>query len=400
MMSSKKSGGGSKLSRSVKNLSISPSNTLTKDEKKAQEKAERKQRNAARKERLAERKANQEKWEKASSNICKFPPKEEKVIANDKTIKANFFKVEFNAATQFRRYRIELGKIDDEEPMNKNLRRKLIEILLSEHRPQAKTWASDYFSTIVSVEKLYKESSDNINAPPLQRPHPRYKDKSQKKSQIGDAAQGNEPSDDQPELESKIFFEGLFNFSDLKKLITHDRPPEIYHPGKDLNILNIISWSIINSPDWKGVRVGNKFFPSTAPPTDIDRLVYWSKDKKEKPTVYPVYEARTGFVTSMRPADKQLLLNVSTTTSAFYQPISFQDWIQNRWNLDSGEFPEDRKVFNEIRMLKVTFKLLNPTKKWSVYNISNDDVSSQGFWKDGEPVSVLEYMEESKFLGV
>ena len=98
----------------------------------------------------------------------------------------------------------------------------------------------------------------------------------------------------------------------------------------------------------------------------------------------------------MRPADKQLLLNVSTTTSAFYRQITLQDWIQNRWNLEDGDFPEETKVFNEIKMLKVTFTLRNPTRQWSVFEVSDFDVRKQGFELKGKPISVFEYMKQSK----
>lgn len=386
----KKAGSVGNIAHGMSKMSISKSTNETKEERKARQQTERKQRNAARQERLTKQKEKYEKWAKAGENICKFP--KDRIDPKGNVIKGNFFKVEFTGTAQFRLYRIELGKIDDEEPMNKNLRRKLIEILLERYPPSAKTWASDYFSTIVSVEKLYKENVDN--QVPFPRPHPRHT------ASDSDHSQGQSSVAPEPDLESKIFFEGGINFSELKKLISQDKVPDTYHPDRHLNILNIISWSKINKPDWQGVRVGNKFFPKTAQKMDIDRTVPLSPGapKNTQPQTYWVYEGRTGFVTSMRPADGQLLLNVSVTTSAFYRDMNLQHWIQNRWNLEDGQFPGDTKVFNEIRGLKVTFALLNPERQWRICEVSKETVSLQGFEKDGTSISVFDYMNTSKPL--
>jgi len=234
-------------------------------------------------------------------------------------------------------------------------------MLFSIFPPTANAWASDYSSIIISSERLYSQWISERT--PLARPHPRTQP----------------PVAGQTNLASRIVCEGQFNLRSLNTLIIHGNAPEDYHPDQDLQALNIISWHGINAPAWGGTRVGKMFFPPDGPSQTIPAG-----------GTGVIYDLKTGFFTSMRPADGQLLLNVSTTTSAFNlgdqeNSILLQHWIECRWNLRNGNLPSNGlEDFSELKGLKVTFLLsVTPNRQWSVYGVSSAvTVSRQAFRRD------------------
>lgn len=353
--------------------------TLSVEEQKAQRLEERKARNADRQAKLDLRKENQARWDKASLNLPGFPtvriPPD-----NSKRIKGNSFRVTVRPDLELRRYTIVLGEIDGSEPTNKALRRKWVEILFAAYSPTAIAWASDYVSTIISVGRLYTPARwpDEVND--YSTPHARSQP-----AVPGEAL-----------LQSSIRYHGPFRLSNLHALVTHQNIPATYLANDDLSALNIISWRNINVPNWAGTRVGKKFFPTGAPSQNI-----YNGDRASV-----IYELRTGFFTSMRPADGQVLLNVSATTSAFYPgtalaPLLLQTWIQRRWDLSNGRMPRGGEDdFNELKGLKVCYLLNNPTtRQWSVFGVSALTVRGQTFMLNGQTQSqtVLNYMTASKY---
>ncbi|KAF8852749.1 hypothetical protein BDZ45DRAFT_694785 [Acephala macrosclerotiorum] len=225
-------------------------------------------------------------------------------VDNDPTkVKANFFEISFQPGKKYRRYRIELGHINNEEPSNKDFRRKLITIFLARNPPSTlAVWALDYCSTIISVGQLYSTWGDETK--PFPSSHPT----------INPAG----PTD--PVILLSIIFEG------------HSR-----------------------------------------------------QDRAARESV-TVYQAKTGFFTSIRPGENKLLLNANTITGAFLPDGAvLQDWIWARYNLRYGQIPAEGTC-RGIKGLKVTFELLNPQKQWLVYAVSGRSISDEGFQQtaDGE----------------
>lgn len=171
----------------------------------------------------------------------------------------------------------------------------------------------------------------------------------------------------------------------------------IYLPLEDLRILNLISWETINSPSFKGGRVGKKFYPHSNP----RRIVNQSNTKFTLPQHY-VYDVNMGFFTSMRPGHGSILLNVNTTTTAFFPfKMKLQTWLNARWGHSSsytGVAPRTGKM--EIKGVQVTFDLDKVPRKYvisGVHDLCVEKVNSEVSSQDGSPKLVWQYMQSCKY---
>ncbi|CZR67287.1 uncharacterized protein PAC_17186 [Phialocephala subalpina] len=148
------------VTQSMQNLQVRVlTGSQAKDE--ATKKQDKEKRTAARKakemadKKRAERQQNYDKWDKASLNLAAYYS-DRPVVNDPNRVKANFFEISFQPGREYREYRIELGHIDNEEPSNKEFRRRFITIFLARNPLSTSAiWASDYCSTIISMGKLY-----------------------------------------------------------------------------------------------------------------------------------------------------------------------------------------------------------------------------------------------------
>jgi len=198
-------------------------------------------------------------------------------------------------------------------------------------------------------------------------------------------------------MNSSIIFEGLVARHALDDLInrqtTQTNPP--YHPDQDLICMNIMSWARINFRDWRGKRIGNKFYPldgalskilGRTPPDNSDKYVPRLR----------VYDSKTGFFTSMRPGIGSMLLNVNATTSVFYpNDMNLQEWINRRWGhiAKDGSFDAtrivDRGSVNKTNELKGLKGFCDNSKR-TIVGVHEKTVSEVKF---GSPeVSVFEFL--------
>lgn len=101
-------------------------------------------------------------------------------------------------------------------------------------------------------------------------------------------------------------------------------------------------------------------------------------------------------MTSLRPADHKLLLDVSVTTSASYPGINLEQFISRRWDLKSGMTHQIHREMKELRGVKVRFELQDPTRKRTIWSISLGTVSEQKFkrGRDADVIKVYDYMKE------
>jgi eukaryotic translation initiation factor 2C len=237
-------------------------------------------------------------------------------------------KVKFpDADKRLYKYRVQLDKIGGEEPTNKDLRRRLIRNLLNLNTPNAEASASDYFSHIVSVGELYDDLNGDNKERSFQHTRPPH-------GKLPAVTRG---------MNSTIHFEAEVRLEELQALVkggvTEVEGEEPYHPDEDLKSLNLLSWARINYNDFNGAHIGKKFYPSE---DSLNALLHRSVYNKQERRNYSidVYEARTGFFSSMRPGNGSLLLNVNVTTSAFFPPINLQDFINKRY----GRLPYDPRT--------------------------------------------------------
>ncbi|KUJ21353.1 Piwi-domain-containing protein [Mollisia scopiformis] len=377
------------ITNALQTFRVAPGSVARGEAARKQEQAQRKEARAVQKSQAdskrAVRTSNYEKWDKASLSLPSYITTGIVASQGERRgeISANYFELSFEPNKKYRRYRIDLGLIDGEEITNNEFKRKLIGFLLTKFPPNSSTkWASDYRSTIISVGKLYGTWSETR---PLPRPHPTVE----------------RPGVNDLDIPSSIVAEGEFDLANLNQLISKHERPTPYHPDQDINALNILTWRRINDPSWNGIRVKNKFFPKDAKKWRLTRDIETYVDvrgrmqlQQDVPTT--VYEARTGFFTSIRPGESKLLLNISTISGAFYAVgVNLQEWMRARYDLAIGATPR-AGACKDMRGLKVTFDLRNPTKQWSVYAVSDRSVSQEGFEPNGggAATSVFDYMTQ------
>jgi len=256
--------------------------------------------------------------------------------------------------------------------------------MLQKNRPTAPSLASDYYSQIVSVGKLY-DKWDYNNDPKFSIKHMR--------SVMGDG----------PDIEmtSSMVYEGTVNKEYLDQLIHQRLPSNVtYHPGQDLAALNLLSWSKINFSDGKGVRVGNKFYPKDNPALigDVVRKKTEFVNSNRIDHTQKIYDARIGFYSSMRPGVDSLLLNVNITPD-----WNLQLWINRRWNsLPVQEhvtnFRSPAKEHHELIGLQVLFE--GTDQKHTIYGVSHNNVSRQLFADGENRTSVFNHMKNSKSTNI
>jgi hypothetical protein len=109
---------------------------------------------------------------------------------------------------------------------------------------------------------------------------------------------------------------------------------------------------------------------------------------------------RKGFFTSIRPGQGSILLNINTTTSAFYASINLETWMRLYWKNADPDEVEFRKVLKDVR---VTFDLHGESsRKWIICGVSKHKVNDTKFEKhkpgtsETETWSVHDHMLNSK----
>jgi hypothetical protein len=352
-------------------------------------------------------------WEQLNLDLCPFQTSTAPV--GTQTALANSFVVSFDEKfkSDIRKYRIVFGKLhngDDEKedndkkgkgtatpekdkkPPKRETARALLEDLFSNQRPpDSKAWVSDYFTEVVSVGKLYEDMAEN------EEPGQTY---SLWHYRSGRGDEGYE------RVESRIIYEHTLDRDSLKKYCNGKVPtrPKDYFPDNDIRILNMISWSLVNDASFDGGRVGKKFYPTQQDPRYSGGCpVKKTPGHGQRPVV--LYDIKTGFFSSMRPSHNDLLLNVNSTTSAFYPPWNLQEWINKRWPSNKAGPsipPDDGKALKGLRVIFEGDNLTDRAgKKRVIWSISSESVSEQKFELKKENglkshVSVYDYMRDHK----
>ncbi|KAF7881054.1 uncharacterized protein EAF02_006945 [Botrytis sinoallii] len=294
---------------------------------------------------------------------------------------------EFIQAKLFQ-YKIIFGKL--QLPLrNREDVRDLFEEIFKQHKPQSTSWTSDYYSCIISTDPLYSECSEEQGSA--------ISIGYEQTIQLNDRKQTIK-------MTSTLYFEGFFAIDSLRSYLrprrastqqssdtSLSRQDGNYLPLEDLRALNLISWDIINSSSFKGGRVGKKFYPHCNP----RRIVNRSNTRFIPPQHY-VYDVHMGFFTSMLPGPQSILLNVNTTTTAFFpSKMNLQTWLDARWGNSSsytGVAPRTGK--NEIKGVQVTFDLDQVSRKYVISDVhdlcvfkansgvSPQNDSSKSVWED------------------
>ncbi|KAF7928120.1 uncharacterized protein EAE97_009918 [Botrytis byssoidea] len=323
------------------------------------------------------RKENCEKWTGASLRLAGYPSNNQLPASGNNRIRANFLEVRITDPTiNLRRYRVEFGKMPNRDGdgiityrsiVKPDLKRAMINQMLAAN-PPATFYATDFFCYIISVGRLYPDCGDAIgNA--VTRDH-----------QLTSA----DPTLAPLFISTSLIYERIVNLAELRRFV--NRVPErdmTYHPGEDLKSLNIISWQMIFPDTFRGGRLGNKFYPESAPYSTVNNT-----QKRQR----PLWDLCDGFFSSMRPGDGRLLLNLNCTTSAFFHQCLLEDWISAKFGLP---LPNSANVIRELRGVKVTFKgdPKTPKKKWSVTGIDGQPVGVKTFTKDnGQSITVWQHM--------
>lgn len=350
-------------------------------------------------------------WAKANLDLCGFSVSGKLCTNNGDLVLANFFPIKFDpsskASSNIRKYRIILGKLHNDKeggskaskskqsndvakkrdrPPKRETIRALIEGLLHDQRkPDAKVWASDYLSHVVSVGKLFDDMPDNEvvgNVYSIQHFRPGH------------------PGEGWQVVDSRLVYEGSL---DKKKLENHvkaigSREPN-YLPGEDLSILNIVTWKKINVSSFRGIRVGKKFYPEEQDPRYSCNVMRKSgKGQPALPNEHTaiLYHIKTGFFSSIRPGHGSLLLNVNSATSAFYATINLHDWIVARFMRGGRVTP---RGVRELKGLRVTFSGdvgdMSSRKKRVIFGVSDNSAFAEAFHLKDRMVTVYDHIIRS-----
>lgn len=306
-----------------------------------------------------------------SSQSIPTPPKSAK-------IQANFFRIRMNTNQDKRLYRVVLGQIQGITITNRDAKRVFIDDILTVYPPTVQIWVTDHHSYIVSSGSLYNDPTlpYGVGAV-IQALH-------NQTSSAGVVLR---------QLASFIIHERNFDFPGSQNYVNPAIAlPLGYFPDEDLKILNILSWQHIHNDPQQFKSVGEKIYPVAN--NNPRNLTSGSQN---------VYIMRHGFFPSVRPGDTSLLLNVNTTTTAFYSPITLQAWIDRRLGRINAR--PTLKLQSELRNLKVTFDPdARPRKAWKLTGFSqigNGTVQAQHFSRNNVQISVYDYMRTvSKFLAL
>lgn len=335
--------------------------------------------------------AQQKRWVEAEKLMPRPDPEEKAASSStDKPLKieANFFKIEIDSKIQLHRYSIILGEADARGPVIKRFakdgtelpelvrkvkpetKKYLIQELLKAHPPHT-DWATDYSSMIISAGPLYKGSA-NLVGQETKTPHPRTPKR---------------PNDRPPVVDSSVRFLDIVDINRLNKHLAgkdHD-----YNPHADFEALNICSWKNITDGTFKGGRLRNKFYPDS-------RRDKSAETEGCKAGSLQLYFIRSGFFTSMRPGQGSVLLNINTTTSAFFSPVKLSAWVNKRWPAT----PSVANFRNALKGVRVTLDLHDESRQWAINGLSpNTTIEATMFQIEGHhrPTSVLDYLTESKY---
>lgn len=344
--------------------------------------------------------ANLERWAKSGKQITGFPSNLEQ--NGDTSITANFHEVTvLEPHVELRRYHVVFGDLKGRKVTKSDLKRTLVKEMLLAHPPSATHYAADYFLHFVSQGKLYNDFNDDLHAvgttidKTFLRP-------------LRPGAPTGTPRDTMP---ISIVYDGPVRISDLIRFVNQDVDIDpTYSPDEDLKALNIVSWGLIYRSDDFG-RVGTKFYPTSSqfvskyPPVEVCRRLR-SDDGRNPASGGVLWVIKTGFFSSMRPGDKQLLLNVTVTATAFFSKITLEQWIYNY--MGSGRYSRDEFLRNwkkaGLKGLKVKFKFApDPQKIWTICDIIAETVSEKKFTpkvlpkeKTKPAISVRDYINTSK----
>jgi hypothetical protein len=315
----------------------------------------------------------EERWAKSNLHLARARTS---TAAKPVAIKGNFFQVAMQRDVGIRRHRIVLDQIMGRDVVSRDARKALIHQLLTQWPPDARIWVTDYYSHIVSIGRLYNDFSDVVGEV-LYKPHNRF---SSTNTFLGT-------------MNDSIVSEGQLNFTALQNYVNPTAPLNIaYQPDEDFKALNLLSWKriydITMQPRGRYKTVGNKFYDTTVNPAGHLKL-------RNQPPNQPSYVLMNGYFSSVRPGNGSLLLNVNATTTAFYPPVTVQQWINRRLWPQNLQLPTP-KLESELRGLKVICDLdpVNNRKVRTITGFSAGTVTQQQFSYNHNPISVYTYMTQ------
>lgn len=312
------------------------------------------------------------KWAESGREMTGFPGEAAK--AGSTNVKANFHAVTIvNKDIDLRRYSLNFVTKDDCKVANADFKRTMILDMLSRDIPSSPHYATDYSLCIISVGALYQDCGDV-------------------KGTVINRSYNGDPGGKPQQVTISIRYEGKVLVDQLHRYVNQDTDDSGNRPDEDLKALNILSWKFIYESASFG-RVGNKFYPMDPKYLTGGENGSDAQDFNVEQETGPIYQIRTGFFSSMRPAVGQLLLNVNATATAFFSCITVETWIHNylgRSQLTSAiadDFARRKWKKSGLKGLKVIFKYdrVNPPKKWRICDISKFTVFQQVFTPESKP---------------
>lgn len=322
----------------------------------------------------------QARWDATTLNLptrrppTNFPPNQRAT-----GVLCNFFTMGLNTTTRLYRYTIDLSDAGIPGANGNNLSRETKRYLINEllttpaNRPSHHDWACDYKSTIISAgQELYP----GLNADGQSKATPFHRTPAALPNQNGP------PVPPVPVPNARILCNGRLDTGMLMAHVNGNQVAANWDPDVVLNGLNILTWKNINHMPQalRSDRAGKRFYPHIL-----------RDDIEEARLNTHAFLIRKGFFTSVRPGDGSVLLNVNTTTSAFYSPIRLDQWMRLKWP-NGPPHPHDFQIW--LRGVRVTLDCHVHRRKFSIWDISRQPINQITFGLQNTVVST--YLSQRK----
>nr|POE74676.1 protein argonaute mel1 [Quercus suber] len=245
--------------------------------------------------------------------------------------------------------------------VNKEKKRRLIDLLISRSEFEGIVYASDYAQTLLTTQELKFTGAEwklTLVVPPQVDSVPTTAPTSAPTPASAEGDQGPPPAfvaaarpppafvaaaRKRNEVIVNITRTGTFGLDDLLKYLNSPSKDAHYENREEvIQLLNIIITKSPNLNPFVKSLGGNKFYPFEGAST------------VQRQALGGGLQAHRGYYSSVRPAVNRLLLNINVTSGAFYMPIGLEALLKEFKGVQTVEQRERNYVINDavVRMIK------------------------------------------------
>nr|POE47165.1 protein argonaute mel1 [Quercus suber] len=273
-------------------------------------------------------------------------------LGTPEILRTNYLVVKKDGKTETSWYRYSM---DFKPEINKEKKRRLIDLLITQSKFDGINYATDYAQTLLTTQQLEFAGTDwklKLVVPPQLDPVPAGKEQGPPPAFVTEARKRNE-------VTVTIARTGSFVLDDLLKYLRSSSKDAHYDSREEVTqLLNIIIAKSPNLNPFVRSFGGNKFYPFEGATT------------VQRERLGGGLQAHRGYYSSVRLAVNRLLVNINVTSGAFYIPIDLEALLKEFKGVQNSDQRSRNYVTNDalvriikddstetfIRMLKVKVK--------------------------------------------